>query len=85
MRTLPIIDSRDPRYDQKPEVLSGCVVIPKDENLDEEIEVAFEYTDGYWITITDVLTELNEDQKESFRFQVKEMFYNRTVDFQKTL
>lgn len=81
MRTLPIIESRDPRYDQKPEVLSGYVVIPKDENLDEEIEVAFEYTNGYWITITDVHTELNEDQKESFRFQVKEMFSGRTLDF----
>lgn len=81
MRTLPIIDSRDPRYDQKPEVLSGSVLIPKDENLEEEIEVSFEYTYGSEIRITDVLTELNEDQKESFRFQVKEMFSGKTVDF----
>lgn len=81
MRTLPIIDSRDPRYDQKPEVLSGYVVIPKDENMDEEIEVAFEYTDGSETRITDVLTELNEDQKESFRFQVREMFSGKDVQF----
>lgn len=63
------------------EILSDYVLIPKDETLEEEIPVYFEYTDGYEIRITDVLTELNEDQKESFRFWVKEMFSGRTVDF----
>lgn len=63
------------------EILSDYVLIPKDENCDSEIEVAFEYTDGYWITITDVLTELNEDQKESFRFHVREMFKGKDVQF----
>lgn len=81
MRTIPIIDSRDPRYDQKPEVLSGYVVIPKDENLEEEIRVDFEYTEGNEIRITDILTDITPDQKDSFVFQVKEMFKGKYVQF----